>query len=63
MIHAGIDLHAKNMAIVAINNNNEVVLEADLPATTRSLEDFFDTFDEPVQAVVECTSIYYAKAS
>ena len=59
MIHAGIDLHANNMVIVAINDNAEVVQEAKLPTSHRSLEDFFGTFDRPVQAVVECTSFWY----
>src|SRR5690625_2426688 len=58
MIHAGIDLHANNMVIVAINDNAEVVQEAKLPTSHRSLEDFLGTFDRPVQAVVECTSFW-----
>src|SRR5690625_7462891 len=59
MIHAGIDLHANNMVIVAINDNAEVVQEAKLPTYHRSLEDFLGTFDRPVQAVVECTSFCF----
>lgn len=58
MIHVGIDLHTNNMVNVAINGNGEVIREAKLPTSTRSLEDFF-SFDEPIQAVVECTSSWY----
>jgi transposase len=47
------------MVNVAINSNSEVIREAKLPTSKRSLEDFFSTFDEPVQAVVECTSNWY----
>jgi len=59
MIHAGIDLHANNMVIVAINDNADIVREEKLSASTTRLEKFFSTFDEPVQAVVECTSFWY----
>ncbi len=59
MINAGIDLHADNMVIVAINNNGKVVREAILPSRTRVLDDFFNTFDEPIPAVVECPSFWY----
>src|SRR5699024_4208558 len=59
MVYAGIDLHPKNMAIVAINNNNEVMREAEMPTSVRSLADFFSTLDQPVQAVVECTCNWY----
>ena len=59
MIHVGIDLHTDNMVNVAINDNGRVVQEAKLPTSCRSLKDYFGTFDEPVQAVVECTSNWY----
>lgn len=59
MIHVAIDLHARNMVNVALNSNGEVIREAKLPATRKSLSDFFQGFDEPVQAVVECTSFWY----
>jgi transposase len=47
------------MVIVAINDKNKVVREAKLPSSKRALDDFFSTFGEPVQAVVECTSFWY----
>ncbi|MDZ7693608.1 MAG: hypothetical protein U5K69_21230 [Balneolaceae bacterium] len=47
------------MVNVAINGNGEVIREAKLPTSQRSLEDFFGTFDGPVKAVVECTSNWY----
>lgn len=59
MIHVGIDLHPNNMALVAINSNNEKQLEAQMPTSERLLEDFFNTFSEPVRAVVECTCNWY----
>lgn len=59
MIYCGIDLHANNMVIVAINGNAEVIREAKLPTSARSLEDFFGLLSEHVQAVVECTSNWY----
>jgi transposase len=59
MIHVGIDLHANNMVIVAINSNAEVVREAKIPTSPKALEEFFGHFKGPVQAVVECTSFWY----
>lgn len=59
MIHVGIDLHTNNMVNVALNDNAEVVRRAKLPTSERALEDFFGTFSEPIQAVVECTSSWY----
>ena len=59
MVYAGIDLHANNMVIVAINDKDKVVGEAKLPSSNRALDDFFNTFTGPVQAVVECTSFWY----
>ena len=59
MTYVGIDLHANNMVIVAVNSNGEVIREAKLPTSQRALEDFFNTFDGQIQAVVECTSSWY----
>ncbi|WP_445666365.1 IS110 family transposase [Fodinibius sp. AD559] len=47
------------MVNVAINGNGKVVREAKLPTATRSLEDFFNDLEAPVQTVVECTSSWY----
>jgi len=47
------------MVNVALNDNAEVIRQAKLPTTERSLEDFFGGFGEPIQAVVECTSNWY----
>src|SRR5699024_2420368 len=41
------------------NDKAEIVLQADMPTSTRSLVDFFAAFDQPVQAVVECMSNWY----
>ncbi len=59
MIHVGIDLHTRNMVNVAINDNGEKVKQATLPTSRKALNNFFSGFDEPVQAVVECTSSWY----
>jgi len=59
MTYVGIDLHSNNMANVALNGNGKVVGEANLLTATRSLEDFFNGLEEPIRAVVECTSNWY----
>lgn len=59
MIHVGINLHTNNMLNVAINDNGQVVREANLSTSSTALDDFFNTLDEPVRAVVECTSSWY----
>lgn len=59
MIHVGIDLHFTNMVNSAINDKGEEIWRGTLPATRQSLGRFFDQFDEPVQAVVECTGFWY----
>lgn len=59
MIHVVIDLHANNMVIVAINSNGKVVREAKIPTSPKALDEFFGHFNQPVQAVVECTSFWY----
>ena len=41
MTYVGIDLHADNMVIVAINDNGQVVRETKLPASRRSLGKLF----------------------
>jgi len=59
MIYCGIDLHSDNMVIVATGSNGKAVQETKLPSTERALDDFFSCFDQPVKAVVECTSFWY----
>jgi transposase len=59
MINVGIDLHARNMVNVATNSNGEIIHRAKLATSEQELEDFFNSFDEPVQVVVECTSFWY----
>src|SRR5699024_4909335 len=59
MIHVGIDLHSNNMVIVAINDNADIVREEKSPTSPTRLEAFFNTLEEPAQAVVECTSSWY----
>lgn len=59
MIHVGIDLHFTNMVNSAVNDKGEEIWKGKLPATRASLDTLFNQFDEPVQAVVECTSFWY----
>jgi hypothetical protein len=46
------------MVIVAINDNADIVREEKLPTSPARLEEFFSSFSEPVEAVVECTSFW-----
>lgn len=59
MIHVGIDLHSRNMTLVAINDNGKVLAEDKQANSPANLSLFFQQFNEPVQAVVECTSYWY----
>lgn len=59
MIHVGIDLHFDNMFNVAVNNNGNKISEGRFAADENGLQDWFSRFDEPVQAVVECTGFWY----
>ncbi|MEX2605187.1 MAG: IS110 family transposase [Gracilimonas sp.] len=59
MIHVGIDLHSRNMTLVAINDNGKLLEEQKLTNTPANLDRFFSPFKQPVQAVVECTSYWY----
>lgn len=59
MIHVGIDLHSRNMTLVAINDNGKLLAEEKVNNTPANLSQFFRQFNEPVQSVVECTSYWY----
>lgn len=59
MIHVGIDLHSRNMTLVAINDNGKLLAEEKMNNTPANLSRFFRQFSEPAQAVVECTSNWY----
>ena len=59
MIHVGIDLHSRNMTLVAINDNGKLVAREKLTNTPANLGQFFERFTKQVQAVVECTSYWY----
>ena len=62
MIHVGIDLHSRNMTLVAINDNGKLVAREKLTNTPANLGQFFERFTKQVQAVVECTSYWYCVA-
>jgi|TARA_R100001015_G_C4607250_1_gene162356 transposase len=47
------------MTLVAINDNGKLLTEEKLTTTPANLSRFFESFTEPVQAVVECTSYWY----
>ncbi len=60
MIHVGIDLHTRNMTLVAINDNSEeIAFASKVKANKHELERFFSSIEEPTQAVIECTSNWY----
>jgi transposase len=46
------------MVIVALNNNKKIVRQEKIRSSTAALEQFFIGFNEPVKAVVECTSFW-----
>jgi transposase len=47
------------MLNVAINDNGDLITREKLPATTEALDQYFEAFDEPAEAVVESTSNWY----
>ena len=59
MVHVGIDLHTRNMTLAAVNNNGDLLKMECIPCCKLQLGQFFASIDEPVQAVVECTSSWY----
>ncbi|MDZ7693206.1 MAG: transposase [Balneolaceae bacterium] len=59
MTHIAIDLHSRNMTLVAINDNAKLLAEEKVTNTPANLSAFFDRFSGPIQAVVECTSYWY----
>jgi hypothetical protein len=59
MIHVGIDLHSRNMTLVAINDNGKLLVQEKMNTTPATMSAFFERFSGPVQAVVECTSYWY----
>ena len=59
MIHVGIDLHTRNMTLAAVNDNGDLLKMECIPCCKLQLGQFFASIDEPVQAVVECTSSWY----
>ena len=56
MIHVGIDLHSRNVTLVAINDNGKVLDEQKLTTTPANLSRFFGQFNQPVHTVEECTN-------
>lgn len=59
MIHVGIDLHSRNMTLVALKDNGDLLSEVKTKSSPQGLAGFFGRFTEPVQAAVECTSYWY----
>jgi predicted NBD/HSP70 family sugar kinase len=55
MIHIGIDLHSRNMTLVAVSDNGKLLAEEEMTNTPLNLGRFFEQFNQPIQAVVECT--------
>lgn len=59
MVHVGIDLHLRNMTLVAINDEGIVLSSRKINNNTTELAKFFDQFTGPAQAVVECSNFWY----
>lgn len=59
MIHVGIDLHSRNMTLVALKDNGALLSEVKTKSNPEGLHRFFSRLAPPVQAAVECTSYWY----
>jgi len=52
MIHVGIDLHSRNMTLVAINDNVKLLAQEKMNSTPANLSQFFRQFNENVTSMV-----------
>ena len=59
MLHSGIDLHKRTMAIHTVGAAGAVVRKADLPTNRAAVSAYFAPRAGPHQAVCECTSMWY----
>jgi len=59
MLHSGIDLHPRSIAIATVGSDGEPVQDATLPTTRAALHAYFAALPGPHRAVVESTASWY----
>jgi hypothetical protein len=59
MLHSGIDLHKRTIAISTVTPEGQPVRDAQLPTSRPAIRAYFDALPGPHRAVVESTSNWY----
>lgn len=59
MLHSGIDLHKRTIAIATVTPDGRPVRDAQLPTTRAAIRSYFAALPGPHRAVVESTSNWY----
>jgi transposase len=59
MLHAGIDLHKRTIAIATVSPDGQPVQDRQLPTTRAAVRAYFEALPGPHRAVVESTSNWY----
>jgi len=59
MLHSGIDLHKRTIALSTVAADGQPVRDAQLPTTRAAVRAYFDALPGPHRAVVESTSNWY----
>jgi transposase len=59
MLHSGIDLHKRTIALSTVTADGQPVRDAELPTTRAAVRAYFDALPGPHRAVVESTSNWY----
>ena len=59
MLHSGIDLHKRTIAISTVTSDGQAVQDRQLPTTRAAIRAYFDALPGPHRAVVESTSNWY----
>ena len=59
MLHSGIDLHRRSIVLCTVNDLGAVIARARLQCEREAVLNYFRRWQEPHEAVVECTSNWY----
>jgi len=59
MLHSGIDLHKRTVAISTVAPDGQPVRDTQLPTSRAAIRAYFDALPGPHRAVVESTSNWY----
>lgn len=59
MLHSGIDLHKRTIAISTVTADGQSVRDTQLPTTRAAVLSYFEAIPGPHRAVVESTSNWY----